>query len=563
MHDASAVLVADGKIVAAAEEERFSRIKHTKGFPENAIAFCLKQGGLGIGDIDIICASWKPWILKTRVTQAFKSFIKSPSIFMAKAERGMGQMANEWSELFRLKSLVTDRFGKGKYKITYLDHHLSHAASTFLCSPFDSAAIMTIDGAGESCTTSFYKGEGLSIKKLGSVFLPHSLGHFYSSITAFLGFKIHSDEYKIMALAAYGEPVYADFLRKEVLRIQDRGLYTLNPHFIDYHLARKGVFRSETTDILGLPREKGEEISKRHTDVAASAQRVLEEVIFHMAGNLYNETGSKNLCLAGGVAFNSVAAGKLIKHTPFQRIFTQPAAGDAGSALGAALYLENKNGAGDRTSEFDNIYLGPGFRSDECEKELTRLEIPYKKLEEGKLLSETAGHLAEGKLIYWFQGRMEWGARALGSRSLLADPRRAEMKDVINAKIKKREYFRPFAPSILSENIDDLFDYYFDSPFMLYTFPIKKEFAEKIPAVTHIDRTARPQSVSKERNPRYWRLIDEFRKTTNIPLLLNTSFNIQEPIVCTPQDAIKTFLNTGGDYLILEDCIAQLPDKNE
>ncbi|MFZ2197128.1 MAG: carbamoyltransferase N-terminal domain-containing protein, partial [Thermodesulfovibrionales bacterium] len=366
MHDASAVIVIDGKVIAAAEEERFTRVKHTRGFPKYAIAFCLDYAGIQITDVDLICAAWKPWVMRVRITQVVKSVLKSPALFMAKAARGAGQMKGEWSELFRLRSLFEGHFGKGKYKIEFVDHHLAHAASAFLCSPFDRAAILTIDGAGEAETTVSWLGEGNSIKKLDAISLPHSLGQFYSAVTGFLGFKIQSDEYKVMGLAAYGEPVYADYLRKHAIKLLPEGRYEVDPYFIDYHLARKGVFRKTTTDIFGRPRTD-ETVNKQHADIAASAQVIIEESIFHIANHLYKKTKAEKLCLAGGVAFNCVVNGKLFNNTPFKEIFVQPAAGDSGSALGAALYGDMKHTARQRAFIMKSAYLGPSFSATECE----------------------------------------------------------------------------------------------------------------------------------------------------------------------------------------------------
>lgn len=559
MHDASAALVVDGQVIAAAEEERFTRVKHTKGFPKNAMQFCLNYAGLKVSDVDIICASWKPWVLWIRATQALKSILTSNELFKAKASRGMVQMKNEWKELFRLRQLIEDNFGKGKYKIEYIDHHLSHAASTFLCSPFERASIFTVDGAGEADTAALWVGEGTEIKKIDSVKLPHSLGQFYAAVTAFLGFKIQEDEYKVMGLAAYGETAYADYLRKNVIKLLPNGLFRVDPYFVDYHLARNGIFRKTTTDIFGEPRKKGEEVTKQHADVAASAQAVIEEAIFHLVNHLYEKTKLDDLCMAGGVALNSVANGKLYRRTPFKEIFIQPAASDAGGAIGAALYVYHKSNKVQRNYIMEDVYLGPSYPLEECKVALNERNIPCEKLKEDELIHKMAKVLAEGKIICWFQGRMEWGPRALGSRSLLADPRRGEMKDIINEKVKQREPFRPFAPSILAEKSDDYFEYYYKSPFMLFTFPVKKNVADKIPAVVHVDKTARPQAVMKETNPRYWKLINEFYKITGIPLLLNTSFNVQEPIVCSSKDAVSTFLKTRTDFLVMENLVAKLP----
>lgn len=557
MHDASAAIVIDGKVVAAAEEERFKRIKHIKGFPKEAIQFCLDYAGINIRDVDVICASWKPWVLRVRATQAIKSMFTSASLFKAKASRGMGQMRNEWSELFRLRRLIEENFGKGKYKIEYVDHHLAHSVSAFYCSRFDRSAILTIDGAGEADTTVLWIGEGKNIKKLKAVRLPHSIGQFYAAVTGFLGFKIQSDEYKVMGLAAYGEPAYADYLRKNVIELLPNGLFRIDPYFIDYHLSRNGIFCQRTIDVFGQPRKKGEEVTKQHADVASSAQVVVEETIFHIVNHLYKLTKLDNLCMAGGVALNSVANGKLTINTPFRKIFIQPAASDAGGSLGAALYIYHKLNKVDRNFIMNDAYLGPSFSPSECKKSLDEKRITYDHFEEDELIQKTAQSLAEGKLVCWFQGRMEWGPRALGARSLIADPRKGEMKDIINDKVKKRESFRPFAPSILSEKAGEFFEYYNHAPFMQFTFPVKKDMADKIPAVVHVDGTARPQAVVKDANPRYWELINEFYKITGIPCILNTSYNVQEPIVCTPRDAVSTFLRTEVDLLVMDNFIAK------
>ena len=559
MHDASAALIADGKPIAAVEEERFTRIKHTKGFPKMAIRFCLDYAGLKLRDVDVVCTSWKPWVLRVRATQALKSALISPTLFNAKVSRGMGQMQNEWAELFRLKHLLKTHFGNGNYKVTYLDHHLSHASAAFLCSPFEKAAILTVDGAGEAETTALWIGEGTKIKKYNSVKLPHSIGQFYAAVTAFLGFKIQSDEYKVMGLAAYGEPIYADYLRKEVVKLLPGGSFTLDPYFIDYHLARRNLFRKRTTEIFGEPRKRGEEITKKHADIAASLQTVTEEIIFHLANDLYDMAGCEQLCMAGGVAFNCVANTKLYQKSPFQEIFIQPAAGDASGALGAAFYVHNVLNNAQRSYVMEDVYLGPSYTLEDCKSALDERGLFYEKYEDDEIIARVAKELADGKLVCWFQGRMEWGPRALGSRSLLADPRRAEMKDIINDKIKKREPFRPFAPSVLADKAADYFDHYHTSPFMLHAFSVKNGFAERIPAVVHIDRTARPQAVLKETNTKYYKLINAFYKITGVPMVLNTSFNIQEPIVCTPKDAVTTFLNTKADLLVLENLVSILP----
>ena len=549
MHDAAAVLVCDGKVIAAAEEERFNRKKHTTGFPANAIRYCLKEAGISIKDVDYISVGWKYWVMKTRLWQALRSVIYSPKALKAKAQRGLGQMRHEWFELFRLRYLIEKNFGKGKFKIYYFDHHLCHAISAFFVSPFERAAILTIDGAGEEVTTMFAIGEGTKVKVLKTIKLPHSLGQFYASITSFLGFKIQCDEYKVMGLAAYGEPIYADFFRK-VIKPLPQGEFRYNIKILDYHLARKRIFLPTLTKVIGHPRHPGEAISQRHANVAASAQRILEEILFHFANYLYQKTKIKKLCLAGGVALNSVANGKLLFHSPFEHIFIQPAASDAGTALGAALYLYHSLTGRGRYLMKD-VYLGPAFSSKFCERVLKNFNLTYELLTEDEICQRAAHALTSGKLIFWFQGRMEWGPRALGNRSLLADPRKKEMKEIINKRVKHREEFRPFAPSILEEAFEEYFGFKGSFPFMLFTFPVNPKKQHLIPAVVHVDGTARPQTVSKETNPLYWQLIKYFEKITGIPLILNTSFNVQEPIVCTPEDAVKTFLRTKVDHLIL------------
>ncbi len=558
MHDASAAIVVDGEVLAAAEEERFSRKKHHVGFPVRAIEYCLDEAGLTIADLDAIGVSWKPWVLRTRLFNAVKSLPFSLKAFKAKTGRGMGQMGNEWYELFTMKRLIERHFGKGRFKLRHLDHHLSHAVSAFYVSPFEQAAILTIDGAGEKDTTVFWLGEGNNIKRKKSIKIPHSLGQFYSAITAFLGFRVQSDEYKVMGMASYGNPIFADFFRNNVLFIREDGTFRINTHFLDYHLARQGIFLKETTNVLGNNRLPQEEITQTHKDIARSAQVVLEETLLHISSHLYNQTGNiDNLCMAGGVALNCVANGKLFENTQFQQIFIQPAAGDAGTAIGAALYLNHSYTRCSRSYRMNNSYLGPAYSNKECIEALDKFKLSYNELKEEELCRKVATLLADGKLVFWFQDRMEWGPRALGNRSLLADPRRIEMRDIINLKVKEREKFRPFAPSVLEEKSYDYFGNTSPSPFMLFTFKVNQNKRKEIPAVTHVDNTARPQTVSKKSNPLFWNLINEFDNLTGVPILLNTSFNVQEPIVCSPNDAIACFLRTEVDYLVLNNLLIQ------
>ena len=559
MHDASAALVVDGRVVAAAEEERFVRVKHTTGLPERAMAFCLARAGITAADLDWVCASWKPWVLGTRAREAARSILVSPRMFGAKAVRGAGQMRNEWAELFTLRRRLRRILGPGRYRVAYVDHHLAHAASAFLCSPFDEAAVLTVDGAGEAETTVLWHGRGTRLTKLAAVRLPHSLGQFYSAVTAFLGFKVQSDEYKVMGLASFGEPVLAERLAREVIRTGPDGAFRVDPYAVDYHLARRGLFPRRTRDLLGEPRRPGEPVEPRHADVAASAQAVVENALFHVLEALHRRTGLSTLCMAGGVAFNCVANGKIPVRTRFRELFVQPAAGDAGSALGAALYLEQQLTGRERTWVQEHAYLGPAYSSEACARAVSARGLAYRRLDREGVVRETADALARGRLVCWFQGRMEWGPRALGNRSFLADPRREDMKEIINRKIKKREPFRPFAPSVLEERSADYFDHPWLSPFMLLACPVRPGRRSEIPAVTHVDGTARPQSVSRRTNPRYWSLIRAFEERTGVPVILNTSLNVQEPVVCTPDHALDCFLKTGVDLLVLEDLLVEPP----
>ncbi|GAN33054.1 MAG: carbamoyltransferase [Candidatus Brocadia sp. AMX2] len=561
MHDASAAIVVDGKVVAAAEEERFSRRKHHVGFPVNAFQYCLDEAGITIKDLDAVALSWRPWVLGTRVLNALKSVSFSKKAFQAKTSRGMGQMGNEWYQLFTMKWLIERHFGKGNFRLQYIDHHLCHAVSAFFVSPFERAAALTVDGAGEEDTTVFWMCEGTEIKRLASIKLPHSLGQFYASITGFLGFKVQSDEYKVMGMAPYGKPVFADFFRNKIFDIRKDGTFRLKSRFLDYHLARQGIFLEEIIQVLGKNRLPDEEVTNHHMDIARSAQVVIEEVLFHMANHLHSKTRVDKLCLAGGVALNCVANGKLLDNTPFRQIFVQPAAGDAGTSIGAALHVYHRYTREPRRYQMKGAYLGPSYSNQRCIETLNEFGLSYKELTKEELCSRIATFLSEGKLVCWFQGRMEWGPRALGNRSLLADPRRAEMRDIINLKVKQREPFRPFAPSVLEEKSYDYFGNPIPSPFMLFAFKVNPDRQKDIPAVTHVDGTARPQTVRKEANPLYWNLIKEFENRTGVPVLLNTSFNVQEPIVCSPKDAVACFLKTKVDYLVLNNLLIEQPHK--
>lgn len=562
MHDASCALMVDGQIVAAAEEERFSRVKHTTGLPVHAMHYCMDAAGVRPDDLDVVVAAWRPWVLKVRATLALKSALTSPQAFRSKAVRGVRQMGHEWKELFMLRRLLERHLGRGRYLVRYLEHHLAHAASAFLCSPFEEAAILTVDGAGEEDSTVLWHGSGRKIRKLEAVRLPHSLGQFYSATTAFLGFKVQHDEYKVMGLAAMGSPKYASVLLNDVVALRPDGGFWIKPYFLDYHLARSGRFLPEVEQLFGPPRREDEEISERHADVAASVQYVIEQALFNILRHLHQRTRSPRLGLAGGVALNCTANGKIFTQTPFEEVFVQPAAGDNGTSLGAALYWANP-GTQRTTGSLPHAYWGPSYSRDQIEAALRAAGVSsYTELTEDALIERVAQLLADGNVVGWFHGRMEWGPRALGARSLLADPRRPEIKEKINRIIKKREPFRPFAPSVLEEHAAEYFEGYQPSPFMLFTFPVKPDKRSVIPAVTHTDGTARPQGVTEQASPRYYRLIRRFGELTGVPMLLNTSFNVQEPIVCSPENALATFQLCDMNYLVLDDFLVAKPNPD-
>jgi carbamoyltransferase len=477
--------------------------------------------------------------------------LRSPTLFRVKGRRSAERLRQEWAELAWLPRYLMKHFGPGRYRPVFLDHHLCHAASTFLVSPFERAAILIVDGASEAHTTTLAVGEGQRIRVLQRTPLPHSLGQFYAAMTAYLGFTPDQDEYIVMGLAAYGEPRFAEALRRQVLDLRPAGQFRLNTELLDFHLARVGIFSPELIRLLGPPRKPGEEIQQRHRDVAASAQLVLEETLLHLARHLKQLTGADHLCLAGGVAYNCVANSRLRAEAGFAQAFVQPAAGDAGAALGAALWLTSRRGGLAQREVMEHAYLGPAFTESECRQSLEGAGLAWQKLDDGPLCERVAEELANGRLVLWFQGRMEWGPRALGHRSLLADPRREDMRELINAKVKFREPFRPFAPSVLEERAADYFEVSGPSPFMLFTCNVRPSAKGVLPAVTHVDGTARIHTVDRRSNPKFRALLEAFGRKTGMPVLLNTSFNVQEPIVCTPDDAVQCFLRTQVDWLVL------------
>ena len=564
--DSAACLIKDGKLIAAIEEERIRRVKHWAGFPSEAIRFCLGYAGIRIQDVDHIALNRDP---RANYWKKVWFVLKTKPSFSSLFDR----LRNKRRVRSTLQDLVTG-LGVSPHNICAkfhnVEHHKAHLPSSFFVSPFDEAALLSFDGMGDFTSTMWGKGKGNHFDVTGAIYYPDSIGFFYTAITQHLGFWKFGDEYKVMGLAAFGEPNYMKEMR-EVVILHDPGvvqkvtpgLFRLNQ---DYFLHAKGevkmaweggypelskLYSPKLEELLGPSRKENEELTQKHKDIAASAQAMYEEVFFALLNKLHKETGSTNLCFAGGTAQNSLANGKIFEKSPFKEVFIQPAGYDAGGALGAAFYVWNQILGNERNFIMSHAYWGPEYHNDEIETVLKKNNLDYKFLEDEELFKETAKHLADGKVVGWFQGRTEWGPRALGNRSILANPARPDMKDILNLKIKKREPFRPFAPSILEEYVGEYFDHTYPVPFMEKVYMIKPEKRAQIPAVTHADGTGRLQTVSKKDNPIYWRLIDAFRQITGVPILLNTSFNENEPIVNHPQEAIDCFLRTRMDILVL------------
>jgi carbamoyltransferase len=517
------------------------------------VAYCLEEAGIGIGDVDHVALYWKPWIIGRKVVQTAKSLLVSRDMFKARVDRGVGGVSASYLSMLGFPRLIRQRFGDSRFRFHYLEHHPCHAASAFFVSPFDSAAILTMDGTGEETTTMFATGRANTIVPMKRIKVPNSLGQFYSAITNFLGFDMfQGDEWKVMGLAAYGKPEYYDFLARRVLVLKGQEDFRVNVRVLDHHMAKHYQFSDEMVRALGPPRQPGGELSERHWNIAASAQRLVENVVLDLLEGLHSRTGEENLCLAGGVAFNSVMNGRILRESPFKKVFIQPVAGDAGCSLGAASLLYHQVLGRPRTYEMHHAYFGPSFSSESCAAALDATNLAYETLPDEELLPRLARLIADGGIVGWFQGRMEFGPRALGNRSFLADPRRGDMRDLLNKKVKLREWFRPLAPSLLAEASADLFGSAHHDPFMVTVLDVAEEQRDRLPAIVHVDGTARPQTVRQEVNPRYWQLIREFERLTGVPVLLNTSFNVQEPIVCTPADAVRTFQSANFDALVLE-----------
>jgi carbamoyltransferase len=580
-HDAAAALLCDGQLIAAAEEERFTRKKHDYEFPEHAIHFCLRAGGIKAADLDYVVFFEKPFVKFERLLLSnIQTFPRSYRVFRE-------AMVTWLSDKLWIKHHIQKRLGVPDSKLLFSEHHLSHAASAFFCSPFEEAAILTVDGVGEWATASLGVGKGTDIQVRQEIRFPHSLGLLYSAFTAFLGFEVNEGEYKVMGMAPFGSPRYVDKVHR-LIRLGGDGSFELNMDYFSFHYSADQTFNQKFVGLFGPPRapdtyfftrssgypiyfgEKPgnyEELAcqnQYYADVAASIQAVIEEALLQMAQHAYQATGMKRLCMAGGVALNSVANGKILRQTPFEEIYVQPAAGDGGGAIGAALYAYHMVLGKPRQFIMEHAYWGEEHRADAIATFLKEENIPYRRFDdEDTLLTHVADRLQEGKVIGWFQGRFEWGPRALGHRSILADPRRGDMKDIVNVKIKFREPFRPFAPSILAEQTEDYFVLpdaarHYPGRFMLYVVEVREDKRHIIPAVTHVDGTGRLQTVHQGVSPRYHRLIDTFGQATGVPIILNTSFNLKgEPIVNTPQEAFNTFSLSGMDVLVLGDHVIE------
>ncbi len=554
-HDSSACLLKDGQIVAAAEEERFTRKKHDASFPVNTINYCLKEAGITSRELDYIGFYEKPLLKFERYMSqhmecfpwSYLSFIKS--------------MPSWINEKLRIPSTIRKKL-KYKGPILFIDHHLAHAASSYLVSPFQKAAILTVDGVGEWATTTYGLAEGNQIRILKEIKFPHSLGLLYSAVTAHLGFSVNNSEYKVMGLAPYGEPVYLDKFRK-LIDLKEDGSYRLDMSYFVYYYKMQ-MPSPKFIKEFGSIRKKESALTQHHKDVAASLQKITEEVLFKMLKHLYRETKCPNLCIAGGVALNSVANGKILENTPFKNVWIQPAAGDAGTSIGAATYIYNSIFGKKRIYEQKHAYLGPSYSTEEIKKFLEEHKVKYLEFKDSKeLIKKTADMLYKDNVVGWFQGRMEFGPRALGSRSILSNACNPKMKDILNAKVKHREMFRPFAPVVTKEDAKKYFELNREEvPFMLFVYPIKEKYHKIIPSVTHVDGTGRLQTVSKEQNEIYYSVIKEFEKQSRIPILINTSFNIRgEPIVCNPEHAYRCMMGTGIDYLVMDKFLIKRADN--
>ena len=543
-HDAAAAIIRDGQLLAAAQEERFTRVRHDAGFPAHAIKYCLQEAGITAAQLDYVGFYDKPFIKFERLLYTYlATFPKGLSSFLKAMPVWLKDKL--WIPQLIRKELDYDG------PIVFAEHHQSHAASAFLVSPFEEAAILTIDGVGEWETTTCGVGRGTSIELTNRIHFPHSLGLLYSAFTYYLGFKVNSAEYKVMGLAPFGKPVYYDLMMKELITAKEDGSYKMNMRYFGYDFGLT-MTTGKFERLFGHPhREPESTLDQFHKDVAASIQKVTDELMVRMANHLHGETHLKNLCMAGGVALNCVANSQILERTPFEGLFIQPAAGDAGGALGVAYHIYNSLLKNERRFVQRDAFLGPKFGDDEIREYLDVLGVAYTTCTTEEVLRETARLIADQQVVGWFQGRMEWGPRALGNRSILADARNPANQSKVNLKIKFRESFRPFAPAVLLDRSSEFFALDRPSPYMLLTAQVRAE-KRQIPSVTHVDGSARLQTVAREENELFYDLISEFDRQTGCPVLINTSFNVRgEPIVCTPHDALKCFLRTDMDHLVM------------
>ena len=546
-HDSAACLLRDGEIVAAVQEERFTRKKHDSSFPHNSVNWCLGEAGIGVKDLDFVVFYEKPWIKFERILETSLSYAPSGIRQFIRA------MPLWLKQKFWMPDVIRKELGY-EGKVLFTGHHDSHAASAFYPSPFKEAAFLTMDGVGEWETASFGVGSGNDIDMRHVLKFPHSLGLFYSAFTYYCGFRVNSGEYKLMGLAPYGEPRYAKLIRDELVDIKEDGSFKLDMRYFGYCDGLRMTNARFEKLFGGPPRMPETKITQKEMDIAASAQQVTEDIMLRMARHVHEATGQENLCLAGGVSLNCVGNGRILREGPFKRIWIQPASGDAGGALGSTLlvwykYLGNKRGADGINDSQKSSLLGPHYSDGQIEDYLKRGNIPYRKLSYGEIPKAVSDLIARGKVIGWFQGRLEFGPRALGARSIIGDARDPEMQSKMNLKIKFRESFRPFAPTVLKEKASEWFDLGTESPYMLLTAPVKAA-RSAIPAVTHVDHSARVQTVKREDNPLYYDMIDAFFRETGCPVIINTSFNVRgEPLVCSPEDAYKCFMRTDMDYL--------------
>jgi carbamoyltransferase len=584
-HDSAAALLRDGVIVGAAQEERFTRKKHDARFPENALRYCLEEGRIALADVDCVVFYDKPLVkferlLETYIAyapQGFRSFVAAMPIWLKEKLYLKDLLRKELSAVAGCKK-------KDVPRLLFAEHHQSHAASAFYFSPFNEAAVLCMDGVGEWATTSAWMGRDGTLTPLWEVHFPHSLGLLYSAFTYFTGFKVNSGEYKLMGLAPYGEPKYADLIARHLIDIKDDGTFRLDMQYFNYCTGLTMTNRRFDELFGGPPRKPESPVTEREMDIAASIQVVTEDIVLRLANTVQRETGARYLCLAGGVALNCVANGRLLREGPFDDIWIQPAAGDAGGAIGAASIAWHANG-GKRfvngSDAMQGAFVGPRFDRQQTMTALDAFGARYEELPDDELFSRLADILAQECVVGWFQGRMEFGPRALGGRSIIGDPRSGKMQSVMNLKIKYRESFRPFAPSVLAERVSDYFELDRASPYMLIVAPVRKELRvelsdeqkalfgieklklkrSELPAITHVDYSARVQTVHRETNPRYHRLLEEFEHRTGCGVLVNTSFNVRgEPIVGTPTDAYRCFMRTEMDYLVVENFLL---DKRE